>query len=106
MKRIAILGARGQLGSLLHQSLKNRSEYDILALSRKPGPGYLHFDARTDDWKRLGKVDVFINVAGIIRESKNLFRNTKQIFINLQIFIGIVKNRKGIIPCWDIWQFY
>ena len=71
MKRIAILGARGQLGSLLHQSLKNWPEYEILALSRKPGPGYLHFDARTDDWKRLGKVDVFINVAGIIRESKN-----------------------------------
>lgn len=71
MKRIAILGARGQLGSLLHQSLSQQAEYEILALSRKPGKGYFCFDPLNDDWKTLGKVDVFVNVAGIIRESKN-----------------------------------
>jgi uncharacterized protein YbjT (DUF2867 family) len=92
VKRIAILGARGQLGSLLHQSLKNRSEYDILALSRKPGPGYLHFDARTDDWKRLGKVDVFLNVAGIIRESKN-----EAFFeVHTELLRTLIENRHGI----------
>jgi uncharacterized protein YbjT (DUF2867 family) len=71
VKRIAILGARGQLGSLLHQSLLKRADCEVLALSRKSGKGYVCFDPIHSDWKTLGKVDVFVNVAGIIRESKN-----------------------------------
>jgi uncharacterized protein YbjT (DUF2867 family) len=71
VKRIAILGARGQLGSVLCQTLKRHQGVEILALSRVDKPGYLRFNPFSSDWNRLGKIDVFINAAGILRESKN-----------------------------------
>ena len=71
VKRIAILGARGQLGSALRQALKLHHEVDILSLSRIEKPGYLRFNPFSSDWNSLGKIDVFINAAGILRESKN-----------------------------------
>jgi len=71
VKRIAILGARGQLGSALCQALKLHHEVDILSLSRIEKPGYLRFNPFSSDWNSLGKIDVFINAAGILRESKN-----------------------------------
>jgi len=92
VKRIAILGARGQLGSLLHKSLLKSQEFEILALSRKAGEGYLCFNPFQDDWKILGKVDVFVNVAGIIRESKN-----EAFFeVHTELLRVLIENRNGI----------
>jgi dTDP-4-dehydrorhamnose reductase len=71
VKRIAILGARGQLGSVLCQKLQLHQGVEILALSRVDKPGFLRFNPFSSDWNSLGKIDVFINAAGILRESKN-----------------------------------
>ena len=92
MKRIAILGARGQLGSLLHQRLLEQPECEVIALSRKAGEGFLRFDPLQDDWAILGKVDVFVNVAGIIRESKN------EAFyeVHTELLRTLIENRYGI----------
>jgi uncharacterized protein YbjT (DUF2867 family) len=92
VKRIAILGARGQLGSLLHQSLLERTDCEVLALSRKSGNGYVCFDPKQSDWKTLGKIDVFVNVAGIIRESKN------EAFyeVHTELLRTLIENRHGI----------
>lgn len=75
MKRVAVIGASGQVGRCIASQLKSaETPAEILLLSRNTarGPeGYLIFDPERDDWSKLGKLDVLINAAGIIHESKD-----------------------------------
>ena len=71
MKRVGIIGASGQIGTLLAKGLEARADVDLLLLSRKSKPGFFCFDPLEDSWENLGKLDVLINAAGIIQESKD-----------------------------------
>lgn len=69
--RIAIIGASGMVGRRITQYLRQLGGFEVLALSRNPTlPGYIKFDPDKDDWQLLGRLDVLINCAGIIRESR------------------------------------
>ncbi|MCS6982306.1 MAG: NAD-dependent epimerase/dehydratase family protein [Flavobacteriales bacterium] len=69
--RIAIIGASGMVGRLLTNHLRQHTTHEVLALSRRPAlPGHMCFNPEKDDWRLLGKLDVLINCAGIIRESR------------------------------------
>lgn len=95
MKRIAILGASGQLGKLLSSSLSSLANVEIIRLSRNTslGPeGYVIFDPEKDAWEKIGKVDILINVAGIIQESKDA--DFEKVHIHLTQ--KIVENRNVI----------
>jgi uncharacterized protein YbjT (DUF2867 family) len=86
--RIAILGANGQIGRVLFETLeKNFPAAEILACVRKnklhfEGVAGNHlqrsvvFDPLKDNWEQLGKLDVLINCIGAIDESKNSFEQT------------------------------
>lgn len=93
MKRVAIIGASGQVGNLIYSYLKNEhSNWEILALSRdtSKGPnGYLVFNPEKDDWGKLGKLDILINAAGIIQESKDSdFEH-----VHVHLVLKIIENR-------------
>lgn len=69
--RMAIIGASGMVGRRITQHLRQLGGFEVLALSRNPTlPGYIKFDPEKDDWRLLGRLDVLINCAGIIRESR------------------------------------
>jgi uncharacterized protein YbjT (DUF2867 family) len=78
--KILVLGANGQIGSLIFTYLQSHfSQHNILGTSRKtlnkPGKNFMQFDPFTDDWNTLGKIDVLINCIGIIAENRqNTFR--------------------------------
>jgi len=68
--RIGIIGASGVVGQYLTEHLR-KNHFDVIPLSRNPKiAGYTRFSPGTDNWRILGKLDVLINCAGIIRESK------------------------------------
>ncbi len=71
MKRVGIIGASGQIGTLLSKGLASQGNVDLLRLSRKQEEGFLCFDPFEDSWEKLGTLDVLINAAGIIQESKD-----------------------------------
>jgi len=74
MKRVAIIGASGTLGKIITQRLINLPNVELVKLSRNTslGPeGYIVFEPEKDDWKKLGHIDILINAAGIIHESKD-----------------------------------
>lgn len=83
--RIVILGASGQLGRIIFDSLRKKiPEAEILACVR---PKHLHFegvagdhkqrsvifDPMQSDWSSLGKTDFIINCIGAIDESETTF---------------------------------
>jgi uncharacterized protein YbjT (DUF2867 family) len=74
MRRIAIIGASGQLGRAITKALKeNFPEDEIIPLSRKTPlvqHGYTVFDPATDDWSKLGKIDILILARGLFRSQK------------------------------------
>ena len=82
--RIVILGANGQIGRHVYQRACNSFPHaEVLGCVRQK---HLHFegctgdkmqhsfvfDPFTDDWQKLGKVDVLVNCIGIIRESGDI----------------------------------
>lgn len=82
--RIVILGANGQVGRHVYQQVcTSFPAEDVLGCVRQK---HLHFegctgdkkqrsfvfDPFTDNWEKLGKVDVLINCIGVIRESGEL----------------------------------
>jgi nucleoside-diphosphate-sugar epimerase len=82
--RIAILGANGQIGRHVFEKICDEFPgAEVLACVRHK---HLHFEGCTgdkrqhsfvfypftDDWRKLGKVDVLVNCIGIIRESGEL----------------------------------
>lgn len=74
MKRVAIIGASGTLGKIIVKKLSSSPDVELIKLSRNTslGPeGFLVFEPEKDDWKKIGDVDILINAAGIIHESKD-----------------------------------
>lgn len=61
---ILVLGASGQIGSVLYNNLKEK--YAVTGTSRKGSQKYLQFDPFRDNWSVLGKPDVLINCVGQI----------------------------------------
>jgi nucleoside-diphosphate-sugar epimerase len=77
-KRICVLGASGQIGSVLTTRLSmDFPEAEVIGCVRKhvsftSNASYLCFNPFKDDWRTLGKVDVLINNIGIIEETADL----------------------------------
>ncbi len=60
---VVVLGARGQIGSIIFNSFCDGA---VIGTTRRSMPGYLRFDPFSDDWSRLGKADVLVNCIGQI----------------------------------------
>lgn len=88
--KITVLGATGQIGSVIHNGLRNRQ--DIVGTSRKPGAKCIQFDPFRDNWSLLDKTDVLINCVGQIEATKN------SSFYDVHIGLTklIIKNRELI----------
>jgi len=77
-KRICVLGASGQIGSVLTTRLSmDFPEAEVIGCVRKhvsstSNASYFRFNPFKDDWRTLGKVDVLINSIGIIEETADL----------------------------------
>lgn len=72
--RIGIIGAGGTVGSTLSAYLAQNTPHEIVRLGRtqtKHSEGtFTLFDFSNEDWSALGRFDVIVNGAGIIRESR------------------------------------
>lgn len=62
--KIVILGATGQIGSLIYNALKGR--YDVVGTSRKRVENLIQFDPFSGNWSTLGTTDVLVNCVGQI----------------------------------------
>lgn len=70
--KIVILGASGQIGSVIFNGLKR--DHDVVGTSRSRSDKYLRFDPFSDDWSVLGTPDILINCVGQIdAQGKNGF---------------------------------
>lgn len=67
--RIIVLGASGQIGSVLYDGLKKR--HQVIGTSRKPSANFVRFDPFQDDWSFLGKADVLVNCVGQIEATSS-----------------------------------
>jgi dTDP-4-dehydrorhamnose reductase len=65
--KIVVLGASGQIGSVIFKGLKNF--YDVIGTSRKHRNPFTQFDPFNDNWSSLGKPDVLINCIGQIEST-------------------------------------
>lgn len=74
MTKVAVIGASGNLGRIITKRLNGEDNIEVIALSRNTslGPdGFTVFEPLTDDWTKLGDIDILINAAGILHESKD-----------------------------------
>lgn len=62
--KIVVLGATGQIGSVIYNGLKDT--HKVIGTSRKASANYLQFDPFQENWSALGDVDVLINCIGQI----------------------------------------
>lgn len=92
--RIAILGARGQVGRIITQRLQAEIGFELILLSRKSqaDKNFIQFNTEHNDWKKLGKVDVLINCVGIIHES----RDDEFYKVHVEVVKSILANRNRI----------
>jgi len=67
--RIIVLGASGQIGSVICSGL--RKTHQVIGTSRKPSAKLIPFDPFQDDWSSLGKAEVVINCVGQIRATSS-----------------------------------
>ena len=67
--RIIVLGASGQIGSVIHNGLLKTHE--VIGTSRKPSPTFKQFDPSHDSWSALGKAEVLINCVGQIDATRS-----------------------------------
>ena len=67
--RIVVLGASGQIGSVIYNGLKDR--HVVLGTSRKASADCVRFDPFQDNWHVLGTVDVLINCIGQIEATSS-----------------------------------
>lgn len=85
--KIVVLGASGQIGSVIYNGLKGTR---LVGTSRAKSDKFLQFDPFSDDWSVLGKPDILINSVGQIDgNAKSSFYHihvdmTKQILANRQ----------------------
>jgi nucleoside-diphosphate-sugar epimerase len=88
--KIIVLGATGQIGSLIYNGLKGF--HDVIGTSRKPSNELIQFDPFSDDWSALGKADVLINCVGQIEQtaSSSLYH------IHVDLTRLIIANRENL----------
>jgi uncharacterized protein YbjT (DUF2867 family) len=67
--KVLVLGASGQIGSIIFEGLAARHE--VVGTSRTFSGKFLRFDPFVDDWSGLGKLDVVINCIGQIVATKS-----------------------------------
>jgi uncharacterized protein YbjT (DUF2867 family) len=67
--RIVVLGASGQLGSIIYNALKRHHE--VVGTSRKQYKGLVQFDPFLDDWSVLDKTDIIVNCVGQIEATRD-----------------------------------
>ena len=88
--KIMILGASGQIGSVIYSAL--RASYEVVGTSRKESVQLIKFDPFEDDWSTLGKCQVIINCIGQI-EATSTFSFYK---IHVELTQLMLQNRKQI----------
>src|SRR5687768_12716229 len=88
--KIMILGASGQIGSVIYGALK--ASNNVVGTSRRQSGEFLKFDPFKDDWSALGKCQVLINCIGQI-EATSTFKFYK---IHVELTQLMLKNR-GLI---------
>jgi dTDP-4-dehydrorhamnose reductase len=87
MRKILILGATGMLGHAVADLLRNRGNVELLQSSRIKLPGYLNFDADSDnisDLLNVTKPDWVVNCIGVIKPHINE-QSSKSIMRAVQI---------------------
>lgn len=67
--KVIVLGASGQIGSVIYNGL--RPFHKVVGTSRERSNGYPQFDPFKDDWSTLGQPDVLINCVGQIQATNN-----------------------------------
>lgn len=87
--KIIVLGATGQIGSIIYNGLKHR--YQVVGTSRNYHSNLIQFDPFHDDWSTLGKADVMINCVGQIEARKNSFYH-----VHVELTKRIIENRDVI----------
>lgn len=88
--KIIVLGATGQIGSIIFNGLRQR--HQVIGTSRNHHPDLVQFDPFHDDWSILGKVDVLINCVGQIEATgKNSFHH-----VHVELTKRILENRDVI----------
>lgn len=88
--KIVVLGASGQIGSVLYKGLKDTHE--VIGTSRKASGNYLQFDPFQENWPVLGTVDVLINCIGQIEAA----RTSSFHHIHVDLTRRIIANRQQI----------
>lgn len=88
--RIIVLGASGQIGSVIFNGLKRA--HQVIGTSRKPSLKLRQFDPFDDDWLSLGTADVLINCVGQIEatDSSSFYR------IHVELTKRIIEHRQSI----------
>ena len=88
--RIVVLGASGQIGSVIYDALKRH--HNVVGTSRKESGELIQFDPFQDTWSALGKSDIFINCVGQIEAAPG----SSFYKIHLELTKLIVLNRLAI----------
>jgi nucleoside-diphosphate-sugar epimerase len=88
--KIIVLGATGQIGSVIYDGL--RKTHQVIGTSRKSSGKHIQFDPFHNDWSLLGKTDVLINCVGQIEPTKA--SSFHRIHVGLTQLI--IKNREVI----------
>jgi uncharacterized protein YbjT (DUF2867 family) len=89
--KIVVFGATGQIGTMVMQHLLQAFPNDeVLGCSRSAkGAHYLPFNVYSNDWSALTKVDVLVNIVGIIEEKgENTFEKA-----HVQVVRDLLRNR-------------
>ncbi|MCX6183371.1 MAG: hypothetical protein NT150_15765 [Bacteroidetes bacterium] len=92
--RIVVLGATGQIGAMvMSQLLQSFPGDEVVGCSRSAkGKNYLPLNIYDEDWSTLGKVDVLINIVGIIEEKgENTFEK-----VHVQLVKDILRKRESL----------
>ena len=88
--RVIVLGASGQIGSVICDGLKGR--HSVTGTSRGHCPDLIRFDPFRDDWSVLGKADVLINCVGQIEATgKSSFHH-----IHVELIKRLIEHRQEI----------
>jgi nucleoside-diphosphate-sugar epimerase len=88
--RIVLLGASGQIGSVIYDALKKH--HIVVGTSRKQSRGLIQFDPFRDKWSMLEKTDIVVNCVGQMEAtpSSSFYK------IHVELTKLIVQNRKAI----------
>lgn len=86
--KILILGATGQIGGMLYESLK--ANHTVIGTTRKSSTTLVQFDPFADEWSILRNIDVIVNCIGQI-DSTRACSFSK---IHVQLAERLIANRR------------